>query len=79
MGTDYSGAVGPHLCSQGACVKDISLSEFKLLKMGDILDSQCLRVTGDGDIVFYAVVKPQGPMVARIEGVCSQIDAGRGK
>jgi hypothetical protein len=70
--------VEPDLPQEGVEMKTISFSEFKRLSTRDIEGSECLKVTTDGTLVFYAVVKPQGEMRNRIEAICSQIDAGMG-
>ena len=53
-------------------------TEFKAKKLGDIKKGECLKIIGDGQVGFYAVIDPQGGMIARIEGICSQIDASKG-
>ena len=59
-------------------MKEISWTELKALRLLDIKAGQCLRVTGDGQVAFYIVVEPQGNMIAKVEGICSQIDTGKG-
>ena len=45
----------------------------------EILGGPCLQVTLSGVPQFYVVVKPEQGMIARVEGMCSQIDASRGR
>ena len=59
-------------------MKEISWSEFRLMKLADLKAGECLKVTGDGLPAFYAIINPQGGMVARVEGIASQIDTSRG-
>ena len=59
-------------------MKEISWSELKKLSLTQIKEGECLKVTGDGELAFYAVIKPEGEMRIRVEGVASQIDSSRG-
>jgi hypothetical protein len=59
-------------------MNEISWTNLKSQTLTAIENGPCLRVTGDGDAVFYIVVKPQGEMRFRAEAMCSQIDASRG-
>ncbi len=59
-------------------MKEITWSAVKQRNLTDIVVGECLRVTGDGQTVFYVVVRPEGAMVPTVEGVCSMIDASRG-
>lgn len=60
-------------------MKEIKLSELKQLKTEALKSSPCLKVTSDGEVIFYAIVQPEGLMKDRIEGFASMIDAGRGR
>ena len=60
-------------------MKEISLTGLKLKKVPELKESGCLKVTADGEMILYAVIRPEGVMRDRIEALCSQIDAGRGK
>ena len=53
-------------------------TDFKKEVLGDIKKGPCIKVIGDGEMVFYAVIHPEEEMMNRIEGLCSQIDASRG-
>ncbi len=59
-------------------MKEIKYGAFKLLNARDIVKGQCLKLMSDGEMVGYVVVNPEGAMVPRIEGICSQIDASKG-
>jgi hypothetical protein len=59
-------------------VKEISWTRLKQNSLENIKEGECLRVTGDGEVAFYAVVRPVGMMPAKIEALCSQIDASKG-
>jgi hypothetical protein len=59
-------------------MKEISWTELKGMKLSDIKEGECLRVTGDGTMVFYAIINPQQVMKDHVEGVCQTIDASRG-
>jgi len=55
----------------------ISLTEFKALDPADILTGPCFEVTFEGR-VFTVVVGAQMGMIARVQGLCSQLDASKG-
>ena len=59
-------------------MKAITWTELKAMKLSDIKEGECLKVTGDGVVAFYAVVQPQGGMIATGEGICGRIDASKG-
>jgi|TARA_Y100000310_G_C20593948_1_gene769531 hypothetical protein len=61
-------------------MKEVAFTELKRMRLADIKKGQCLRVPGDGwnETAFYVVVRPEQFMKARVEGLCSQIDASRG-
>ena len=59
-------------------MKVVTWTELKKETLKDIKEGQCLKVTGDGELAFYVIVNPQQVMRARVEGICSQIDASRG-
>ncbi len=59
-------------------MKEISWTDLKKEKLEDIKKGQCLKVTGDGQMVFYVIVYPEGIMRNRIETYCNMIDTGRG-
>jgi hypothetical protein len=41
-------------------------------------DAPCIKVVDfQGRTLFYAITRPAQGMIARIEGICSQIDASR--
>jgi len=58
-------------------MEEISWSELKRASAAQIKEGECLKVTSDGEMVFYVIVKPEGEMRLRIEAICSQIDASR--
>jgi len=58
-------------------MKQVSWSKMRLMTLGEILEGECLRVTADGEMAVYLVIKPEGEMQYRIEGICAQIDASR--
>ena len=73
------GEMGQNLSQEGeGILKEISWSELKAKKISEIKEGECLKVTGDGEMAFYLVVKPQGGMIARVEGIIGMIDASRG-
>jgi hypothetical protein len=62
-------------------MKEISLTKLKAMKLSEILAGKCIKVTGHGwkgEQPLYIIPRPEGEMRARIEGICSQINAGRG-
>ena len=59
-------------------MKEITWTEFKLKKLSEIKAGECLKITGDGEMVFYAVIHPEQLMLSKIEGLCGQINASRG-
>lgn len=59
-------------------MKEVSWSNLKLLKLEDVKAGECLKVTGDNEMAFYVIVKPEAEMKTKIEVICSQIDASRG-
>ena len=59
-------------------MKEVSLTVFRSKKLPEILAGECLKVTGDNELAFYVVVKPEEVMKDRIEGLCSLIDQSRG-
>lgn len=60
-------------------MQNIAWSKFIRLTAKQVAEGACLRVTSDGETVFYAVIQPQQAMQTRVEGTCSQIDASRGR
>lgn len=60
-------------------MKNMSWSKFKTVNLKDIMEGPSLEITGDSEVAFYVVVKPQQAMAPRIRAICSQIDASRGK
>ncbi len=59
-------------------MKEITITELKKLTAQEIGQSECLKVLSDGETIAYVVVKPEGEMRIRVEGIISQIDASRG-
>ena len=57
-------------------MKEVGWSKVKLMNAKDM--QECLKVTSDGQIVFYIVINPQQLMRDRIEGLCGIIDSSRG-
>ena len=60
-------------------MKKVPWSEFKVQKLSDILSGPCILITGDRETAFYVVIKPQGGMIAKVEGIISQIDQSKGR
>ena len=58
-------------------MKEVSWTQLKQQTLNEIKSGECLKVTGDGEMVFYVVVRPEGEMRYRVEGICSQIGASR--
>lgn len=59
-------------------MKEISWTNLKRLNLSEIREGECLKVTGEGEMVFYVVVKPEEVMQDRVQGLCGMIDASRG-
>ena len=59
-------------------MKEISWSKFRSMNLQELKEGPCIAVTGDGDIAFMVIVGAQQAMQHRIQGIASQIDAGRG-
>ena len=47
-------------------METIAYSKQKQLSLRDIQEGPCLRVTGDGETIFYLIVNPRQEMRARI-------------
>ncbi len=60
-------------------MRDITLSKFRMMSVPDIKGSECFRVMGEDGMLFYVIIRPEGLMRDRIEGLCSQIDASRNR
>ena len=43
----------------------------------DIVTGPCLKVMVDGEPLFYLIVKPEGLMRDKVEGLAGLIDSGR--
>jgi hypothetical protein len=57
---------------------EVSLGALTEFNEEEVSGSQCFKVVDDdGQLIFYAVVRPAQFMAFKIEGLCSQIDAGR--
>jgi hypothetical protein len=59
-------------------MRSIEYSDFINLPLNTMVDGECLEVNLDGVMQFYTLIKPEGGMVATVDGVCSQIDNSRG-
>ncbi len=59
-------------------MKQISITQFKQMTVAEIKRGGCRELVKDGEPVALVIVGAQGEMRNRIEGVASQIDAGRG-
>lgn len=59
-------------------MKEISWTNLKRLNLSEIREGECLKVTGEGEMVFYVVVHPEEVMQDRVQGICGMIDASRG-
>jgi hypothetical protein len=58
-------------------MREVSWTEIKRETLTALKEGECIRVTGDGSVGVFLIPKPEGYMVAQIEGICSQIDASR--
>lgn len=58
-------------------MKEITWTKIKLSNARDIKEGPCLKIIADGETVGYLILNPQGVMRDRVEGLASQIDAGR--
>ena len=77
MGGSPAGQLGKDFREEE--MKAISWSELKKMSLSDIKAGECLKVTGDSETAFYAIINPQFLMRDRVEGICQQIDASRSK
>jgi hypothetical protein len=61
-------------------MKEITFTELKKMTLEEVRDGPCLKIAGVGwdGPPLYVIPKVEGPMNSRIQGICSQIDAGRG-
>ena len=59
-------------------MREVTWTDLKKMLLEDVVKGQCLRVTGNMEMAFYVVIKPQEAMRQRVEAICSQIDAGKG-
>ena len=59
-------------------MKQISLTEFKGLKVEEIKESPCMEVLADGEHLFIAIVGSEADMRIAMMSQASQIDAARG-
>jgi hypothetical protein len=66
------------MVSKGGNMQAVTISAFKAMSSEEVKAGQCLKVTSDGEMAYYVIVKPVGEMTARIEAIASQIDASRG-
>lgn len=58
--------------------KEINWTELKTSKVHEIEKGPCLKISADGQVVGYLVIKPEGEMANKIESLCSLIDASKG-
>ncbi len=59
-------------------MREIPWTQFKKLDQEEIREGECLKVTFNGQMVFYVVVHPEEVMQDRVRGICQMIDASRG-
>ena len=59
-------------------MKELGWSIVKQMNAVDLERGECIKVTKDGTMVFYIVIKPESVMRDRIEALCSMIDASKG-
>ena len=57
-------------------MKSVTWSQFKLQKVEDI--KECVKVTFNTEVVGYFIARPEGAMIAKIEGLSGLINASRG-
>jgi hypothetical protein len=56
----------------------LEFTDFHKATLVNIMDDdESLKVTLDGATQFYVVVRPEGGMIATVEGICGQIDTSR--
>jgi antitoxin (DNA-binding transcriptional repressor) of toxin-antitoxin stability system len=60
-------------------LKTITLSEFRKLKAEEIKTGPSIEITSDGTPVGVLIVGAVSGMRDRVNGIASQIDAGRGR
>lgn len=47
--------------------------------LASLMGGACLKVLFEGEPKFYVIIHPEQLMQTRIEALCSQIDASRGR
>ena len=67
-------------------MKQITISEFLDMGDADIAASPCVEVLSDadddgngGELLFAAMIQPEGNMRDRLDGIASQIDSSRAR
>ena len=56
---------------------EIKWFELKRANATDLVQGPCLKVIADGEPLFYLIVKPEGLMRDKVEGLAGLIDSGR--
>ena len=59
-------------------MKTLNWTQLKALTLTEIREGECLKVTGDSEMVFYVTVHPEQVMRLKVEGLCGLIDKSRG-
>lgn len=60
-------------------MKDISFTEFKKLKAGDLKELKSFGVTADGELLFICVIPQTGYIESAVEELCILSNAQGGK
>jgi hypothetical protein len=59
-------------------MRSIEFDDYHKATLDKVMeDDESLKVVLDGVIQFYVLIRPEGGMIARVEGVAAQIDASR--
>lgn len=59
-------------------MKDVTVSQFKLLKVQEIKEGGSFNLVADGQFVAVVVVPLSGAKRQQIEAICSQMNAALG-
>lgn len=61
-------------------MKEIAWSKLRLMNLSQIKAGECLKVTGDGELAFYLIIKPElwdYRIKNTIESLCNEISRGQ--
>jgi len=62
-------------------MKEISWSKLRLMTLSQIKQGECLKISGDGELVFYVLPKPEHwdyRIKNDIESLINRLDEERG-